>query len=445
MHSEDIIRKSEPLIQVSDKYYPQQLPSYRKQHSCGDQGHIDENIEKEFIRKKLLVMFGDLNADMVLVQQTIDNIASEKFKIENMPELQNHIMEVTAKDYLTYAKTNKKEKQSSLSSRSDSSSLHISLTDYKVEDRKQTLSLALVFCGICQESHQRQSTVQTEDCGHQFCQECFIQHLTYSIMSGKSDEMVCPQFECAKPLSDDYIRSQVDQELFQKMLKFRRAKEAAKNLQKKQCPRSNCDLILEVQNGVPFQQCDCGQKVCTVCWHAYHPGQDCLQELDRIFKKQLSLLDIQQCPCCLAPIQKNQGCNHMTCRNCSHQFCWLCRGKYSYKHYKSYNIFGCPYMQYSNKTPFKYPILYRFFALIVLILISPLILSVIILIGCLYMLAFLIWLPALFLKCTMKRRLRYRKCRSLWCHLFAYVIYSGMIFLIIQLSMDPNFINNLFN
>ena len=102
-------------------------------------------------------------------------------------------------------------------------------------------------------------------------------------------------------------------------------------------------------------------------------------------------------------------------------------------------------MQYSNKTPFKYPILYRFFALIILIIISPLILSVFLLMCCLYLLGFLICLPALVLKCTMKRRLRYRKCRSLWAHIFAYALYCGMIFLGIKVSIDPNIINNLFN
>lgn len=32
----------------------------------------------------------------------------------------------------------------------------------------------------------------------------------------------------------------------------------------------------------------------------------------------------RKCPNCLKDIEKNGGCNHMTCKLCSHQFCWLC-------------------------------------------------------------------------------------------------------------------------
>lgn len=32
------------------------------------------------------------------------------------------------------------------------------------------------------------------------------------------------------------------------------------------------------------------------------------------------------CPKCSSVIEKNGGCNHMVCRKCKHEFCWICLG-----------------------------------------------------------------------------------------------------------------------
>lgn len=37
----------------------------------------------------------------------------------------------------------------------------------------------------------------------------------------------------------------------------------------------------------------------------------------------------QDCPACKSPIEKNGGCNHMTCRTCGGHFCWVCRGQWT--------------------------------------------------------------------------------------------------------------------
>lgn len=40
------------------------------------------------------------------------------------------------------------------------------------------------------------------------------------------------------------------------------------------------------------------------------------------------IANTKQCPNtkCQRPIEKNQGCNHMHCKMCNKEFCWICLG-----------------------------------------------------------------------------------------------------------------------
>ncbi|KAJ3206632.1 hypothetical protein HDU82_004401 [Entophlyctis luteolus] len=53
---------------------------------------------------------------------------------------------------------------------------------------------------------------------------------------------------------------------------------------------------------------------------------------DLVYEKYRAQL-INACPKCQTIIEKNGGCNHMTCRKCSHHFCWVCMGDFkNYSH-----------------------------------------------------------------------------------------------------------------
>eukprot|EP00943_MAST-04B_sp_MAST-4B-sp1_P006396 g6396.t1 len=49
----------------------------------------------------------------------------------------------------------------------------------------------------------------------------------------------------------------------------------------------------------------------------------------------------KNCPKCKVLIQKNDGCNHMTCKHCTHQFCWICMGDWKAHGNNTGGFFRC--------------------------------------------------------------------------------------------------------
>ena len=49
----------------------------------------------------------------------------------------------------------------------------------------------------------------------------------------------------------------------------------------------------------------------------------------------------KRCPKCSTPIEKNEGCNHMTCRKCRHEFCWICMQAWSLHDASTGGFFQC--------------------------------------------------------------------------------------------------------
>lgn len=98
------------------------------------------------------------------------------------------------------------------------------------------------------------------------------------------------------------------------------------------CPRPGCDFCAEnVGQSGNEVQCPCGFLFCFKCGGPGHRPCNCKQvetwnkkNKDESENVTWILANTKPCTKCTKPIEKNQGCNHMTCRQCGHEFCWMC-------------------------------------------------------------------------------------------------------------------------
>ncbi|KAF2815428.1 uncharacterized protein BDZ99DRAFT_459295 [Mytilinidion resinicola] len=105
------------------------------------------------------------------------------------------------------------------------------------------------------------------------------------------------------------------------------------------CPNSDCSggHLHPHPEEEPIFTCEgCHAKYCILCEVPYHDGLSCAE-----YKRQAGLTEEQKkqeaamaeflrekltkrCPKCEILIQKDKGCDHMTCTVCNSQFCWDC-------------------------------------------------------------------------------------------------------------------------
>lgn len=91
----------------------------------------------------------------------------------------------------------------------------------------------------------------------------------------------------------------------------------------------NLDLI---ELRVDFCCKACNTLNCLICRSLAHKSRDCAENLDIInnakdkilLEKQIKQSGYKKCPKCRTAIELSTGCNHMTCRFCSNEFCFEC-------------------------------------------------------------------------------------------------------------------------
>ncbi|KAF2487272.1 hypothetical protein BDY17DRAFT_288637 [Neohortaea acidophila] len=197
-------------------------------------------------------------------------------------------------------------------------------------------------CDICCEDGPHESFALK--CGHRFCVTCYRQYLFQKIRGeGEAARIKCPGDGCNRVIDTKSLDLLVTSDLTDRYheLLMRTYVDDKENL--KWCPAPNCVYAVEcgvkkrdLNKVVPTVQCDCHHSFCFGCTLADH--QPCPCSLVRRWLKKCEddsetanwiSANTKECPRCHSTIEKNGGCNHMTCRKCRHEFCWMCMGVWS--------------------------------------------------------------------------------------------------------------------
>jgi len=200
-------------------------------------------------------------------------------------------------------------------------------------------------CGVCMEEVARRDAFCLE-CGHlNTCKGCWVDYLCDGVKTKQCVTLTCPTFKCYVTIPEEtwarFLEPAHPLQL-QRYRRFCRDNFVENSKQFVFCPGKSCDKIYSSESGVAKEiRCGgCRHRFCWACKNETHFPSSCHcaeKWLNKCSSEAENLSWImaktKRCPKCHVNIEKNQGCNHMTCRKnaggCGHEFCWLCKGDWS--------------------------------------------------------------------------------------------------------------------
>ncbi|KAI1363112.1 hypothetical protein F5Y08DRAFT_252378 [Xylaria arbuscula] len=185
-----------------------------------------------------------------------------------------------------------------------------------------------------------ESPIQTQ-CGHTYCLDCFENLCLSAPTQSSAVEIRCigDSAKCNKILSLPQLQEHLSSAAFEELLEESFASYTRLHPDVvRYCPTPDCDHVYRINSGdngkATMETCNsCLRAVCTSC-HAQHEGISCGDHQDIVsgraeanerLKKEIG---VKNCPKCATPLEKTEGCNHMTCR-CGAHICWVCLKMFS--------------------------------------------------------------------------------------------------------------------
>jgi hypothetical protein len=220
-------------------------------------------------------------------------------------------------------------------------------------------------CGICLDtSADFQAAGKGNDfrelqCGHVYCKHCLRQHVDAQLKDNNFANLHCPHQGCMHLINEAEIRNIVDNNMTllsnYNDAAFKDWQTRARLHGWRQCPTPNCGYgFINDENRRIAHECpSCHQRYCGNCLTNHDSNAACpvtaitagsSENADWIRR------NTKPCPRCSVAIQKNEGCNHMTCQRaaggCGHEFCWICGQPWNRNTHPSF--YQCPNGSHPN-------------------------------------------------------------------------------------------------
>ncbi|CAH9077407.1 unnamed protein product [Cuscuta europaea] len=220
-----------------------------------------------------------------------------------------------------------------------------------LENPTQLPSDKEITCGICFEMCPR-AGISSVACGHPFCFTCWQGYISTSINDGPGCLMLrCPDPSCSAAVGQDMVNAFATQDDKDKYNRYFIRSFIEDNRKTKWCPAPGCDYAVDfiVGSGSYDVTCCCSYSFCWNCCEEAHRPVNCGTVAKWIMKNSAEsenmnwiLANSKPCPKCKRPIEKNQGCMHITCTPpCKFEFCWLCLGSWSEHGEKTGGFYAC--------------------------------------------------------------------------------------------------------
>ncbi|KAH7670926.1 E3 ubiquitin ligase RBR family protein [Dioscorea alata] len=206
-------------------------------------------------------------------------------------------------------------------------------------------------CGICFENYPR-DRISSAACGHPFCHACWRGYIGTSISDGPGSlSLRCPDPSCNAAVGQDMVNLLATDDDKEKYSRYLLRSYIEDNRKTKWCPAPGCDYAVEFIMGSGSYDvcCNCTYGFCWNCTEEAHRPVDCSTVATWILKNSAEsenmnwiLANSKPCPKCKRPIEKNQGCMHITCTPpCKFEFCWLCLGAWSDHGERTGGFYAC--------------------------------------------------------------------------------------------------------